>query len=1216
MKKITALFALLMLVCMGAQAQNYSITENAANRQHITDPGNLADGDVIMLQATEQTQKYFGGPNHTTDGTDDSYWKLVASGTSFKLVKFISTATGATPVYLKAPTATGLDPIQTTDAEADAALLTFSTPATNYIRFTAKVNNSGADTYLNCNSSYSTVKWATGTGGWSYWKVFKTDATLIVVTQEQSEAYDKVQSWLPLIQNSHALVTDASNYVSNARQQDNEGLYTSLLDKNNGTYFHSAWGGTMASQPNHDLQARLPEAVNAFYLFYVTRSTGTGYPTGFRIDGSNNAADFTDAAAGGATWTNSVTTLSGTGMPTTGSASYLSDKITLSEGYQYLRFVPTIGNNKNENWFCLAEFWLFPSNAAIDAAITMMKSVNAAYEITAEMISQINQIDEDLRSTTVNVTYNLVVDGTTVESKVVTQAKNSAVSIPVDLTKGYSSMGYDFVPEGTIGTTDCVITVTATPKEGVVTDLANLSNEKAYMLTTARGSLGTDGTQMVSTFGTSYSASDFAIISYEGKYYLWSVADSKWVANKTKPTLTEDLSEVGALVLDPTSLDKPFYFIGMGTNGVNIASGYGTGVVVNTWTTRDDGNKYIIKENGNFDPTNAISALDEYFHPSYTITYVVKEGETELFRSEPVGTTLGATITTLPEEYQRSLFYTYNTVDVTISQTTTEIEFTATLKENAPFKFTADTSAPVWYNLAFTSTPNYVTYVADGAQNVQLPTTLTDDETTQWAFIGNPYAGFQLVNNAAGTDLVLGSDATKGSANTGKDVYATLQSKGSQKNEVWTAEASSFIANGFFLRNTEGDALNKRNGTANISYWVGGADAGSTFVASKVLSDEEKYNELIALLESYPFGTSTNQYSLTLEGADQTKNALTLLQNLKDAGYSEDNQAELDKIVAGMSLNMPKAGFYRIKGNTSGKYLAAGSASNGKYNMTDAVDATTIFCFDGTKLINYSNGMVNGMNASSWDWVYGDGAASEVTFEDGESKGGYRIKSSNAYFFDGGTSADRGGGYDSRAQYHNWYLEEVKELPVTLHESETKEGYSVWIATFSAPVSVVSVEGAEIHKVSDTGAAFFCEPANVQGIPAGKGALLVTDTETATATVTLGETSEDFETILQPLYACEKGKAGLFFGKVEGSQIAGLYPIDSERPTGGFKAFVDDSTGEGKELVFDQDPTGIENIEHGTLNMNNGAIYNLQGQKVNKAQKGVFIQNGKKVVLK
>ena len=30
----------------------------------------------------------------------------------------------------------------------------------------------------------------------------------------------------------------------------------------------------------------------------------------------------------------------------------------------------------------------------------------------------------------------------------------------------------------------------------------------------------------------------------------------------------------------------------------------------------------------------------------------------------------------------------------------------------------------------------------------------------------------------------------------------------------------------------------------------------------------------------------------------------------------------------------------------------------------------------------------------------------------------------------------------------------------------------------------------------------------------------------------------------------------------------------------------------------------------------NGAIYNLAGQRVNKAQKGVFIVNGKKVIVK
>ena len=69
------------------------------------------------------------------------------------------------------------------------------------------------------------------------------------------------------------------------------------------------------------------------------------------------------------------------------------------------------------------------------------------------------------------------------------------------------------------------------------------------------------------------------------------------------------------------------------------------------------------------------------------------------------------------------------------------------------------------------------------------------------------------------------------------------------------------------------------------------------------------------------------------------------------------------------------------------------------------------------------------------------------------------------------------------------------------------------------------------------------------------------------------------------------------------------------KPVRGFIAYLPTATAgaDGVELV--QSADGIENIEHGTLNMD-GAVYNLQGQKVNKAQKGVFIQNGKKVVLK
>jgi len=45
------------------------------------------------------------------------------------------------------------------------------------------------------------------------------------------------------------------------------------------------------------------------------------------------------------------------------------------------------------------------------------------------------------------------------------------------------------------------------------------------------------------------------------------------------------------------------------------------------------------------------------------------------------------------------------------------------------------------------------------------------------------------------------------------------------------------------------------------------------------------------------------------------------------------------------------------------------------------------------------------------------------------------------------------------------------------------------------------------------------------------------------------------------------------------------------------------------------DPNGVVLFD-AEKSKQNGAIYNLQGQRVNKAQKGVFIQNGKKIVVK
>lgn len=87
------------------------------------------------------------------------------------------------------------------------------------------------------------------------------------------------------------------------------------------------------------------------------------------------------------------------------------------------------------------------------------------------------------------------------------------------------------------------------------------------------------------------------------------------------------------------------------------------------------------------------------------------------------------------------------------------------------------------------------------------------------------------------------------------------------------------------------------------------------------------------------------------------------------------------------------------------------------------------------------------------------------------------------------------------------------------------------------------------------------------------------------------------------------GKVG-FYKLADGSSLSAnraYLSYDEGSTPQSAKAFFE----EGFELGGNE-ATAIENIENGAFE--NGAVYNLQGQRVTKAQKGVFIVNGKKIV--
>ena len=66
----------------------------------------------------------------------------------------------------------------------------------------------------------------------------------------------------------------------------------------------------------------------------------------------------------------------------------------------------------------------------------------------------------------------------------------------------------------------------------------------------------------------------------------------------------------------------------------------------------------------------------------------------------------------------------------------------------------------------------------------------------------------------------------------------------------------------------------------------------------------------------------------------------------------------------------------------------------------------------------------------------------------------------------------------------------------------------------------------------------------------------------------------------------------------------------------GFRAYFDLPAGATARLAIYDDATGITTILDAKELSNDGKIYNLNGQRVENARKGLYIVNGKKVVVK
>ena len=282
--------------------------------------------------------------------------------------------------------------------------------------------------------------------------------------------------------------------------------------------------------------------------------------------------------------------------------------------------------------------------------------------------------------------------------------------------------------------------------------------------------------------------------------------------------------------------------------------------------------------------------------------------------------------------------------------------------------------------------------------------------------------------------------------------------------------------------------------------------------------------------------------------------------------------------------------------------------------MSSATDASTIFYFSGDKLINYDSGLSNGMTAGAWAWV-NEAVASTVAFQDGQTHGGYAIQSATAFFYDNGDnatpSADRGGSNNGHARYNSWYLEEVTELPFTISAAgqATLALPTAWEVPTGVTVRYASTEHDGLLTVED---------ATATAVAADEAVILVGTP--GDYTITLAASGETLGSILTStgggVSVPAETKAYILALNGENQVVFALLN-DSERDIVAFKAYYI-STAAGAAPAFllfeDGTVTGINAVNAAA--QNGAAVYDLQGRRVSNAQKGVYIVNGQKVLVK
>lgn len=785
--------------------------------------------------------------------------------------------------------------------------------------------------------------------------------------------------------------------------------------------------------------------------------------------------------------------------------------------------------------------------------------------------------------------------------------------------------------------------ITELPK--IVTDIATLSSSKKYILTTIRGALyGNGNGNEMKVSGTNPFVNDnYCFTPYkdnDGKYYLYNVGGNSFLRksdNTAKLELGLEQAEItfGAATGKVDDIANYPHTISVDGKFINHSSGW-----VNTnYQTQDAGNRWMIVEVGNADETAVgnrfVEAKTALLNRAKSIANTCMQNNADYEGNAALQSAVTSIVYESTDCYAQVLAKIENLKKAVVAYNV-----------KAPVKYLSDLDGlpGTGYNdeTDVDKNGNKAYRYKWNSETLSFPTPVKKlrfkvlETNTKGASNGHQFfsIGEFRVLDASGNEVSLSAE---------NFVTNAQESTEGALSNICDKKTSTFFHSTWSAKTYEDHfiqiELPEEMSQLKLSFDSRNGNNVPTLV---VLSGVTTANEQAELKAQIDAAAETQKLYETYENGNLIGNGLNQTTSFTtfapayakaDEVYAKGEAATSAEITSArsellkacstfaFSLNKPANGtFIRIHSSAASQaampYLSSETSTVNANRAAYLVgkdgenEAKTIFFYNGNKLLAYETGyyLENNDNFAGYKGIT-NGTSIQFSEASNRAAGCYNVKfngnrflhtnvSGSNYYTDAGGSAPNDG--------FNFQMEYVKSLPLSVGAA----GY----ATLIAPVALEIPAGVEVYTAAfEDGKAKLTSISDV--IPANVGVVVKAAQGTYNFNITTKENVATSALSGMPNTENVASESAAFI-LANGKHGVGFYKLSSaNRTIHGFRAFYA-APAEAQAVsafLLEENVTGIEEIE---TSADKAPIYDLSGRRVAKAEKGVYIQNGRKIFVK